>query len=243
MGIYVDAFVRRVRGCAAKMGRDLAPISDRHRSVRLVESDARSVERGFAAGLLTIESVNRVHTRDPKQVTTWLVQGDPAELNWTALPALAAYVELIEDLGYPRTAVRFGTPDGEFAVDLAAVDEDGKVLVLGRAEPEPILLNLLQALVVTYDGDPLTPWDGTQATDAERLAHQLRATQAPYLLLVAPGTRRAFRVTYGRTIKLHPVPELPTADMFWPYGYDGPVPDLHHAIPDVEVDVMTSQAV
>jgi hypothetical protein len=234
VGTYVDAFLRRAEGCARKMGRELATISERNRRVRLVESELRSVEQGFASGLLFIEGVNRVRTRDPRQVTTWLAAGDPAELNWPALPLLAAYVDLVEDLGYPRAAVRFGTPDNELGLDLAAVDEEGKVLVLARAEPEPILLNLLEALVVTYDGDPLASARTTQDGDAQVLAHQLRATLAPYLVLVAPGARRTYRVTYGRTIKLLPVSALPPAEMFWPFGYDGPTPSVHHVLPDVE---------
>jgi len=234
VGTYVDAFVRRAQGCAQKMGRELAPISERHRSVRLVESEVRSIERGFGNGLLTIEGANRVRTRDPNQVTTWIAAGEPAELNWTALPLLAAYVELIEDHGYPRAALRVGTPDNELGIDLAALDEEGNVLVLARAEAEPIVLNLLEALVVTYDGDPLAPSRGTPDGDAKVLAHQLRSTRAPYLLLVAPGTRRAYRVGYGRTIKLFPVPELPAGEMLWPVGYDGPTPTVTHMPPKVD---------
>jgi hypothetical protein len=142
-------------------------------------------------------------------------------------------VDLVDNLGYPRTAVRFGTPESELGLDLAAVDEEGKVLVLARAEAEPILLDLLEALVVTYDEDPLGSVRTTQDGDAKVLAHQLRATLAPYLLLVAPGARRTYRVTYGRTIKLLPVGELPPAEMFWPFGYDGPTPSVHCVLSDV----------
>lgn len=226
MGQYVDAYVARMRGCASRMSRELAEISDRNRAVRLVESDAASVESGFASGLLSVESVNRVRTVDPYQGTAWLVEGDPAHLCWEALPQLAAYVELIDGYRYPRAAVRFATPDSELELDLAVLDEDGRVLVLGEARAEPLLLTKLVALVPTYEGDPGWPRRGSSARDARTLAHRLWLTRAPYLWLVAAGARRAFRVSYGRTLTLTPVAGLPSAAELWPQGFRGATPRI-----------------
>ena len=223
MGTFVESYLTRMRGCAARMGREMATISDRNRAVRLVEADARSVERGFAAGWLAIESVNRVRTLDQRQGTAWLVEGDPAHVRWEYLPHLAAYVELIA-AGYPPRAVRFETSDSELRLDLAAVDEDGRVLVLGEARAEPIQLTKLEALVSTFEGDPGWPGRDSTARDALKLAHQLWATRAPYLWLVASGARRAYRVSYERTIKLAAMPCLPDAEELWPSGFDGPTP-------------------
>lgn len=225
MGTYVEAYLTRMRGCAARMGREMAPISDRNRTVRLVEADARSVETGFASGWLAIEWVNRVQTLDPRQATAWLVEGNPAHLCWEYLPHLAAYVEMLA-AGYPERAVRFETPDSELRLDLAAVDEEGRVLVLAEAKAEPIQLTKLEALVPTFEGDPGWPGRTSPGREAHRLAHQLWATRAPYLWLVAAGVRRAYRVSYERTIKLALMKGLPDAAELWPYGFDGPAPRI-----------------
>lgn len=224
MGTWGEAYLTRLRGCAARMERDFSQISDRDRSVRLVERDAKLVEAGFGAGVLTMESASRVRTFDPWQATTWLVEGDPARPRWESLPLMAAYVELLQG-GYPRNAVRFAAPDLELRLDLAAVNEEGQVLVLGVARAEALELSKLVALVSTFESHGARgPRGGLPGREAQHLAHQLRATRAPYLWLLAAGTRRVFRVRYGRTIKLTPAQRLPTAAELWPFGFDGPTP-------------------
>lgn len=229
MGTYVDAYLTRMRGCAARLGQELAPISGREHAVRLVEADTRSVEHGFASGYLKVEGSHRVRTLDPRQGAACLVRGAPPQVCWEHLPHLAAYVELL-DAGYPAGAVRFETYDAELGLDLAAVDEDGRVLVVGKAEAEPIQLTRLAALVATYEGDPALPGPLSDRLapgwGAQKLAHQLWATRAPYVWLVAAGARRAYRVSYDRTIRLSAVTALPTAEELWPYGYDGPTPSI-----------------
>ncbi|UMG91673.1 hypothetical protein [Nocardioides sp. TF02-7] len=231
MSSYVEAYLGRLQGGAARTGRELAPISDRNRAVRLVESDARSVESGFAAGVLTVEDGNRVRTLDPRQGTARLVEGDPAHLCWERLPQLAAYVDLL-GAGFPPGALRFETPESELRLDLAAVDDDGRVLVLGEAKAEPLQLAKLEALVQTFEGDPGARSCATRDGDAHRLAHRLWATRAPYLWLVAAGARRAFRVHYGRTLRLTAQEALPHAADLWPYGCDGATPAV--ALPGSE---------
>ena len=107
MGTWGEAYLTRLRGCAVRMERELVEISDRDRAVRLIESEARTVEEGFGEGLLAMESASRVRTLDPLQSSAWLVAGDPARTRWESLPQLAAYVELLQ-AGYPeaRPAVR-----------------------------------------------------------------------------------------------------------------------------------------
>lgn len=222
----VEAYLTRMRRCASQSGRELAEISDRHRAVRLVESDAASVERGFAAGLLAIESAHRLRTMDPRQRAAWLVEGDPAHLCWEYLPHMAAYVELVLDHGFPLQAVRFDTPEEELRLDLAALNEDGRVLVLGEAKAEPLQLRKLEALVPTFEGDPHWPGGSDATRDAQKLAHQLWATRAPYLWLVAAGTRRAFKVSYGRTMTLTVLKALPAAETLWPSGFGETTPRI-----------------
>ncbi len=225
VGTWGEAYLTRLRGCAARMGTELVEISDRDRAVRLVERDARTVEEGFGDGVLTMLSAGRFRTLDPRQPTVTLVASDPVRPRWEALPHLAAYVELIR-AGFPETAVRFATSDSELGLDLAAVNDDGQVLLLGVARAEPLELAKLEALVPTFEGDRVQAVRLVPGREAQLLAHQLWVTRAPYLWLVASGARRLFRVRYGRTIKLTAVRVLPMPEDLWPFGFFGPTPRI-----------------
>jgi hypothetical protein len=225
VGTWGEAYLTRLRGCAVRMERELVEITDRDRAVRLIEADAQTVEEGFGDGLLAMESASRVRTLDPLQASAWLVEGDPACALWKSLPQLAAYVELLQ-AGYPEGAVRFATPESELGLDLAAVNDDGQVLLLGVARGEPLELAKLEALVPTFEGgnEGVGPMREIPGREAQRLAYQLWSTRAPYLWLVAAGARRLFRVRYDRTIKLTRVRVLPMLDDLWPLGFEGPTP-------------------
>jgi len=236
VGTRGEAYLDRLRGCAAAAGQELAEISVRDRSVRLVETDARTVEDAFADHLLTMTAAGRVQTLDPLQEGCELVAGAPPQPRWEALAQLAAYVELL-DLGYPEAAVRCATSAAELRLDLAAMGEHGEVLVVGAARAESLLLSKLEALVPTFEGDAPQTVRSALGCDAHRVATQLWATRAPYLWLVAPGARRVLRVSYGRTISLAPTRRLPRPDELWPYGFAGPTPPVAVglAVPDVAV--------
>ncbi len=223
MGTWGDAYLTRLRGCAVRMERELVEISDRDRAVRLIERDAQTVEEGFGEGLLTVEATSRVRTLDPLQANAWLVAGDPARPRWESLAQLAAYVELLR-AGYPDPAVRFATPEGELGLDLAAVNDEGQVLLLGVARAEPLELAKLEALVPTFEEHSVRAIRIIPGREAQLLAHQLWATRAPYVWLVAAGARRLFRVRYDRTIKLSRMRVLPMPEELWPFGFDGPTP-------------------
>lgn len=225
MGTWGEAYLTRLRGCAARMGQELGDITDRDRSVRLVDGDARTVEEAFGDGLLEMAAAGRVRTRDVLQSPAWLVAGDPPRPRWESLPQLAGYVELLR-LGYPEAAVRFATSEAELGLDLAAVTEDGDVLVLGVARAESLLLDKLEALVPTFEvGGPRTVRSAL-GCDAHRVATQLWATRAPYLWLVAAGNRRVLRVSYGRTITLTALRRLPQVGELWPYAFEGGTPRI-----------------
>jgi hypothetical protein len=214
------------------MGREFAPITTSQASVRLVERDAELAERGFASGLLRIEHPNRVRTADPHQGTAWLVEGDPAHLCWEYLPHLAAYVELVEEYGYPAAAIRFETPDAELNLDLAVLDAAGRVQVLGEVKTEPSQTRSLQTLVPTFAGDPGKPAPVRSGgphgahREAWKLAHQLWVTRAPYLWLAASGFRAAFDVEYDDHIVLCPRAHLPPAGELWPIELLGLTPRI-----------------
>jgi hypothetical protein len=230
--VNTDAYLARMRECARAMGRDFAPMKERHVSARLVERDAELAERGFASGLLAVEHANRVRTADPFQGTAWLVEGNPSHLCWEYLPHLAAYVELVEDLSYPAAAVRFETSDAELNLDLAVVDHIGRVLVLGEVKSEPGQILSLETLVPTFAHDPGKPatvragGPNGARRGAWKLTHQLRVTRAPYLWLAASGARAAFDVEYGDTIVLNRRDSLPSAGQLWPSGFVGPTPRI-----------------
>jgi hypothetical protein len=233
VGTWVEAYLTRLRGCAVRMERELVEITDRDRAVRLVEPEARTVEEGFGEGLLTMEPASHVRTLDPLQASAWLLEGDPAQAHWKSLPQLAAYVELLR-AGYPEGAVRYATPDSELDLDLAVVNDDGQVLLLGVARAEPMELAKLEALVSTFEntGEGLRPLPGVPGREPQQLAYQLWSTRAPYLWLVAAGTRRLFRVHYGRTIKLTRNRVLPMPEELWPFGFEGPTPRIAIVAPE-----------
>lgn len=223
MTTWGEVYLDRLRGCAARTGHELADISDRDRSVRLVEADARAVEEGFAAGVLAMAPDGLVRTLDPLQDDCALVTGEPPRPRWEALAQLAGYVELL-GLGYPDRAVRCATSEAELGLDLAAVGEHGEVLVVGAARAESLLLSKLEALVPTFEGNGPRTVRSSLGCDAHQVATQLWATRAPYLWLVAPGARRVLRATFGRTITLTPARRLPRPDELWPYGFEGATP-------------------
>ena len=152
---------------------------------------------------------------------------------WKSLPQLAAYVELLR-AGYPEGAVRYATPDSELDLDLAVVNDDGQVLLLGVARAEPMELAKLEALVSTFEntGEGLRPLPGVPGREPQQLAYQLWSTRAPYLWMVAAGTRRLFRVHYGRTIKLTRNRVLPMPEELWPFGFEGPTPRIAIVAPE-----------
>jgi hypothetical protein len=230
----VDAFWSRMQGCALTLGRELGPVQDRYLP-RLVERDADLVEHGFDTGLLRITGGRNVTTADPFQATAWLVEGNPVHLCWEYLPHMAAYVELLVEHGYPSTAVRFETPDAELRLDLAALRSTGEVLVLGEVKVDAKQLMSLERVVTTFIGDPGEPLPvkqgGPQGAQREgwKLAHQLWVTRAPYLWLVAAGTRAVFRVRYGESIELEQTQDLPSVVELWPDGPPATTPRLRLA--------------
>lgn len=202
-------------GCAQSLGRELAQMDSTRLATRLVESDAGLVERGLEWGLLRVEG-NYLRTRDPRQATAWLVEGDPARLCWEYIPHAAAYVELME-LGYPLGSVRFETPEREvgMSLDLVVVSAVGRPVILGEVKREASQITALAELLTDHAVDPGKPPSTKQGgpsglrREAWKLAHQLWGTQAPWLWLVAAGERLAFRVFYEEGLRLVPQDRLP----------------------------------
>jgi hypothetical protein len=118
---------------------------------------------------------------------------------------------LIERHGFPIPAVRFETPGVEHGVDadLAIVDANGSVVVLGEAKKESRELDrLLEQLPAYAAADPGPPTTREPGRAVRKLAHRLWRTRAPWLWLVGPADRRAFEVSYG-PLTLRGQPSLP----------------------------------
>lgn len=214
---HTAAYLALMEQCAAHLGRGLGPISERHLETRLRESDAELVMRGIGTGLLAIDG-NYLHTLDPRQATAWLVEGTPAHLCWEYVPHAAAYVELIEVHGLPAGSVRFETPESEvrMSLDLVVVDPHGRVVVLGEVKMEARQIDRLAEGLLEHLSDPGKPTSlkagGPQGLrrEAWKLAHQLWQTRAPWLWLVAAGSRSVYEVRYERGLHLTAIDALPS---------------------------------
>jgi hypothetical protein len=109
------------------------------------------------------------------------------------LPQIAAYVELIAALGFHRHRVLFDTPAKALQLDLAVLGDSGQVVVLAEAKKESADLDKLVRGLMKH---PLEAPDPKSGDEPRQLAWRLWLTRAPYLWLVGPSDRRAYRVTY-----------------------------------------------
>src|SRR4051794_28456441 len=116
MSEAVDRLVSLLQGCGDHLGRAVPEGFGASVQGRTSEAEAALIMRGVDAGLIAIDG-NYLRTRDPHQVTAWLVEGNPLHPCWEYLPHTAAYVELIEVAGVPPSLVRFETPDSELNLD------------------------------------------------------------------------------------------------------------------------------
>lgn len=125
------------------------------------------------------------------------------------LPQIAAYVTAIHELGYPSERVFFELPHRALKLDIAIVRDDGNVLVLGEAKRS---VQKLDAILLEVRSRYSIADPGEQGrNEARQLAWRLWRTRAPYLWLIGPGDRRAFRVGY-EPLNLEALPQLPRAD-------------------------------
>ncbi len=226
---HTAAYLSLMEQCAAHLGRELVQLSEKHLATRLVESDAALVMTGIDAEILDVRG-NYLHTLDPRQATAWLVEGTPAHLCWEYVPHAAAYVELVDTLRLPPGSVRFETPDSEagMSLDLAVVDPEGHVVILGEVKMEPGQIHRLAAGLAKHDADPGKPASVKAGgpigirRDAWKLAHQLWQTRAPWLWLVAAGSRATYEVHYGRGIRLVAIDALPSGERLGRLADDWP---------------------
>ena len=117
------------------------------------EADVALFDEGMDAGLITVLRGGRFNTLDrPTPTGHWGLLSRSRQGGWynaEYLPQIAAYVDAIVHLGYPAGRVLFELPGSALQLDLAILDDDGRVVVLGEVERvEPCLergLELLEA--------------------------------------------------------------------------------------------------
>jgi hypothetical protein len=210
----IAGYLQLLAGLAEAKGRALGPLDASKVALRLTDHDARLFASGLDHGHLRIDGRGYLVTRDPHQATAWLVEGNPCWPCWEYLPHGASYVELIAEHDFPVESVRFETPGAEYGIDadLAVVDQQGRVVVLGEAKKESRDLDYLLDQLPTYAAaDPGPPTTREPKRAVRKLAHRLWRTRAPWLWLIGPADRRAFEVSY-EPMALRRRPSLPAAE-------------------------------
>src|SRR5690349_18635482 len=177
---------------------------------RIHDEDVAALSDGVDRGLVAWRKPLYFDTLDRPRLPDgrwWLAEkdGETRRPCWEFVPQLAAYVELIRDYAYHPHRVLFDTPHSALQLDLAVLDDDSRVRVLGEAKKESKALDRLECGLLEHLGEEPDPRRGDEP---RQLAWRLWRTRAEYLWLVGPGDRRAFRVTY-EPLALEPMEDLP----------------------------------
>ncbi|WP_370037229.1 hypothetical protein [Nocardioides sp.] len=173
------------------------------------EDDVALFDEGRDAGLITVLRGGRFNTLDrPIPGGHWGLLSRSRQGGWynaEYLPQIAAYVDAILHLGYPAGRVLFELPGSALQLDLAILDDSGRVVVLGEAKRDTAMLENLRTNVERrYAGaapDMTTPKD-----EARQLAWRLWTVAPDFTWLIGPNHRPAF------TTSTSPLRLAPTAD-------------------------------
>jgi len=179
----------------------------------VADDDLQRLFVGLEQGCVTLTRGGRFNTLDrPTKAGRWgLLSRERTGCRYNAeyLPQIAAYVAAIDELGYPSERVFFELPHRALKLDMAIVRDDGSVFVLGEAKRSvPKLDAILSDVRSRYSiEDP-----GEEGrNEARQLAWRLWQTRAPYLWLIGPAERRAYRVGY-EPLEFEALTQLARAD-------------------------------
>ena len=178
----------------------------------IADDDLRRFFLGLQHGTVTLVRGARFNTLDrPKAGGRWgLLSREKGGCRYNSeyLPQIAAYVEAIQELGYPSQRVFFELPHVALKLDLAIVGDDGAIAVLGEAKRAVVMLDaILNDIQERYS--QVDPGEEGR-NEARQLAWRLWQTRALYLWFIGPAERRAYRVRYA-PLAFEPLPALPPA--------------------------------
>jgi hypothetical protein len=181
--------------------------------------DAGDVElffRGHEFGLISLHRGGRFNTLDrPTGCGRWALLSRSTKGGWynaEYLPQLAAYVDAIVNLGYPSERVLFELPSSALQLDLAIVDDDSRVVILGEAKRDVRALSTLRNGLLQRFAD-LEPGDESKKRGDEQrqLAWRLWTVRPSIAWLIGPGHREAFTSEVS-PLRLTALAGLPHAD-------------------------------
>ena len=171
--------------------------------------------RGRELGLISLHRGGRFNTLDrPTPTGRWALLSRSTRGGWynaEYLPQIAAYVDAIGNLGYPSERVLFELPSSALQLDLAIVDDDSRVVVLGEAKRDVgALTTLRKGLLQRFAY--LEPGEETKRRGDEQrqLAWRLWTVRPAVTWLIGPGHREAFSTETG-PLRLTALPGLPPA--------------------------------
>ena len=178
---------------------------------------------GVDAGLIELQRGAKFNTQDrPKAGGRWSLLSRSEQGSWynaEYLPQLAAYVDAIARLGYPSERVLFELPAAALQLDLAILDDDANVLVLGEAKRDVAMLDaLLESVRERFSDTAPGPETKKRGDEARQLAWRLWTIRPPLLWLIGPDSRRAFACGYDplRLIEIGQLPDASAAGLGHP---------------------------
>lgn len=216
-----DGFLELLHRCSAELyvdHRDRMDTGDLMATPNEIHpADVALFDEGRAAGLITVLRGGRFNTADrPTPDGHWGLLSRSRRGGWynaEYLPQIAAYVDAILHLGYPVGRVLFELPRSALQLDLAILDDTGRVVVLGEAKRDTAMLESLRTNVEARYTDT-APDMTTTKDEARQLAWRLWTVAPDYTWLIGPGHRAAFAT------RTSPLRLEPTADRRLPAAAD-----------------------
>ena len=171
--------------------------------------------QGVEGGLVTIRRGARFNTYDrPTSAEHWGLLSRAEQGGWynaEYLPQIAAYVDAIVNLGYPKERVLFELPPAALQLDLAILDDRSRVVILGEAKRDTPALTVLREGVLDRFSRAAPGPETTKRGDEQRqLAWRLWTVRPAITWLIGPGHREAF-TTKTNPLRLSSLPDLPAA--------------------------------
>jgi hypothetical protein len=216
-----DAFMGLLERCSAELYADHPDLMDTSVLIptpnEIHEDDVALFDEGREAGLVSVLRGGRFNTLDrPTPGGRWGLLSRSRRGGWynaEYLPQIAAYVDAILRLGYPVGRVLFELPGSALQLDLAILDNAGRVVVLGEAKRDTAMLDALRTKVARrYSA--AAPDMTTAKDEARQLAWRLWTVKPDYTWLIGPNHRPAFTTTTA------PLRLEPTADGRLPAAVD-----------------------